>query len=90
MKIFQYMSYGIIPLVSNVGDLPYYVCQGKAGYIAKSDNIKSLENKFIQALLNSQQRYKKVSYIKNYGEKNFSWQMLTRNLEKVLINYEKN
>lgn len=42
MKVPQYMSQGVVPLVSRVGDLPNIVEEGRVGYIAEPDNKKSL------------------------------------------------
>jgi glycosyltransferase involved in cell wall biosynthesis len=38
MKVPQYMAKGVVPLVSNMGDLPWMVDDGHAGYIAEPDN----------------------------------------------------
>ncbi|MEK7643591.1 MAG: glycosyltransferase [Patescibacteria group bacterium] len=42
MKVPQYMSQGVVPLVSRVGDLPNIAEEGRVGYIAEPDNKKSL------------------------------------------------
>ncbi len=83
MKVFQYMQYGAVPLVSNVGDLPSYTFNGKAGYIAKHSNIKSLTETIIKAISNKSERKTKINFaIKNAGNK-YKWKVLATKVEKI-------
>lgn len=83
MKVFQYMQYGAVPLVSNVGDLPYYIDFGKGGYIAKHSNKDDLIKTIKIAVKHKKERVKKINYAKKYAKQTFSWRSLTTEVEKV-------
>lgn len=85
MKVFQYMQFGAVPLVSNVGDLPSYTFNGKAGYIAKHDNNKDLVQKIITILKNKEDKIEKIKYSQKNAAKKFSWRVLASELEKLYI-----
>lgn len=76
MKVFQYMQFGVIPLVSNVGDLPMYAFQGKAGYIVKSDNTKLLAEAINVAIEDKKSVTEKMQYAMKYARYKYSWSTL--------------
>ncbi len=83
MKVFQYMQLGIIPIVSNVGDLPEYVFNGKAGYIVGNNNIKELSNTLLSAINNDTAIKSKNLFCFTHAKDKYSWDTLTNNLEKI-------
>jgi glycosyltransferase involved in cell wall biosynthesis len=86
MKVFQYMQYGAIPLVSNVGDFPSYTFNGKAGYIAKHSDIKSLVETLNIALNTKNDNINKIKYSQHNAKNKFSWEILANKVEKLYIN----
>ncbi len=93
MKVPQYMSRGVVPLVSNVGDLASYVDFGRAGYICEPNNLKALENKIILALSDID-RIKKSGNANLFSLNNFNLDVLSKRFEdwiknKSEINYKK-
>ncbi len=80
MKVPQYMARGVVPLVSKVGDLPSYVDNGKVGYIANSDDLKSLESNMILAL-NDTERLKKAQGASQFSQTTFSWDILAQKFD---------
>jgi glycosyltransferase involved in cell wall biosynthesis len=83
MKVFQYMQFGSVPLVSNVGDLPQYTFQGKAGYIAEHSNMQSLITTMKEALVNEEEREKKVIYAINHAPVTYAWSVLAEKIEAI-------
>lgn len=86
MKVFQYMRLGAIPIVSNVGDLPSYVFNGKAGYVVKHSNLDLLTNVIKDALLNTNKREKMLRFALINSKKFYSWQVLGTKVEKIYKN----
>ncbi|HEX8965448.1 MAG TPA: glycosyltransferase [Patescibacteria group bacterium] len=82
MKVFQYMQFGAIPLVSNVGDFPLYVYQEKAGYIAKSNNIDALTETIQNTFENKTKRIEKLTFGIENTKKDYQWSILSDKLEK--------
>lgn len=83
MKVFQYLQLGIVPIVSNVGDLPEYIFNGKSGYIIKNNSIDELAN-IIQFAIDRE----KVTNNKNMfnlanSKKKYSWDTLATQIEKI-------
>lgn len=75
MKVMQYMARGVLPLVSNIGDLPMYVDNGNAGYIAKADSKEDLLITIEKALLD-EERIEKSVIAQNFSINNFDWDKL--------------
>jgi len=86
LKLFQYMAMGVVPIVSTVGDLPYYVDYGKIGYIAKKNDINDLTSILHKALQDNNGRPVKARIAKEYTKGKYSWDSLSLELEKM---YEK-
>ena len=81
MKVSQYMARGVVPLVSDVGDLPAIVDFGHAGYISKFDK-KSLKQTFLQALEDPERTAKSkkaMAFAKDY----FNWSTLTQDIQRM-------
>jgi glycosyltransferase involved in cell wall biosynthesis len=81
MKVFQYMQYGVVPLVSNVGDLPIYVFGGKAGYIAKHSSIVALAKKIADAVSDSKSRRGKIHFILENAKRKYQWPILVQKVD---------
>ncbi len=75
MKIPQYMARGVVPLVSNMGDLPKAVNNGRAGYIAEPGDLQSLETT-LQLALADPTRAKKAAHAREYSRETFGWDKL--------------
>lgn len=76
-KIFNYLSMGVVPIVNKVGDLPYYVENGKSGYIIEDDLAKTLT----EALQDKTDRTEKAHAGRRYLESNFLWNILAKKIE---------
>lgn len=83
MKVFQYMQYGAVPLVSDIGDLPLYVYNSKAGYIAKHSSIDSLVSTIEIALQNKKERLDKIRFALSHARKDYKWSILVKKVEIV-------
>lgn len=83
MKVFQYMQFGAVPIVSDIGDLPLYTFFGKAGYIAKNSNIESLTMNLKDALSDTKTRIAKIKYGLDHAKATYKWSVLTDKLEKL-------
>lgn len=83
MKVFQYMQYGAIPVVSDVGDLPSYVFHGRAGYVVRSGNNNLLTKEILKALSNIKIREEKLIFIQKKSTKIFAWSALAIKVEDV-------
>ena len=80
-KVFNYLSLGVVPLVNNVGDLAYYVEDGKSGYIVADDLATTL----IRAMSDKKERDQKIKAGQSYLKANFLWPTLAKKLEKLYI-----
>lgn len=88
MKVFQYMQFGAVPLVSDVGDLPLYAFDGKAGYIAKHSNIKSLIKTLVEIISNRGKKRGKIQFAIDNAKNKYKWSVLasrTEDLYKKII-----
>jgi polysaccharide biosynthesis protein PslH len=83
MKIPQYMSRGVIPFVSDIGDLPAAVDFGKAGYIAISENLEDLKQQLMFALKDDMSD-EKSRYAQVFSKKQSDWSILTDGFESFL------
>jgi len=81
MKISQYMSRGVVPLVSDVGDLPAMVDFGRVGYIAKANDLEALESVLLDAL-NDKDRPKKAAKAPLFSLEKYSWDTLANSLNQ--------
>jgi glycosyltransferase involved in cell wall biosynthesis len=87
MKVPQYMARGVVPLVSDVGDLPRYVDFGSSGYICKADDQVVLEQT-ITAALNDPNRLIKAENAANYSREVFSWDKLAKKFSDWILQDE--
>lgn len=72
---------GVVPLVSTVGDLPYYIHNGEAGYIAKSKNVSALTLALTDALTNDKKRLEKALLAQEFVKEHFTWDILAHKAE---------
>lgn len=84
MKVPQYMAKGVIPLVSEVGDLPWMVDNGRAGYIAKPDDPADLA-RVLQKAITDTSRLQKAAAAKKYAKRTFNWDTLAGGLDNWLV-----
>lgn len=84
MKVPQYMALGIVPLVSNVGDLPEYVKKGKAGYICTPDNPEELSKIIITALRDTKGRSSRAETATHWALESFDWKNLANDIDGFL------
>ena len=75
MKVSQYMARGVVPLVSDVGDLGVMVSWGEAGYVCKADDPKALLNGLLAALAD-RERMKKSERARMIAQNVFNWDIL--------------
>lgn len=85
MKVFDYMALGITPLVSDVGDLPYYVDKGNAGYVVPAGDFKVLIDTLVNALRGNNDRLARSRAAADRAITLFDWSVLTDKVEKVLV-----
>jgi len=81
MKVPQYMSRGVVPLVSDIGDMPAMVDFGRVGYIAKADNSQALETTLLNAL-EDPARPTKAEKARAFSLKKFSWDRLAHGFQQ--------
>ncbi len=79
MKVPQYMARGVVPLVSNIGDLSSYVDFGKTGYICEPDT-PSLKAILLEAL-QDKDRQKKSKEASISAANKFDWDKLAEKFE---------
>ena len=84
MKVPQYMALGVVPLVSDVGDLSEYVKYGKAGYICRPDDPVALAEKIITALLDKKGRLARAEVATNWALETFDWKNLANDVDGFL------
>lgn len=83
MKVPQYMARGVVPLVSNVGDLPEAVAHGKAGYVVAADDPDALEQALSKALADAD-RPKKAIRARRHARQTFDWAKLAKGVDEWL------
>jgi glycosyltransferase involved in cell wall biosynthesis len=83
MKVSQYMARGVVPLISDAGDLPWMVDGGAAGYIAEPDNTAAFAKVLLEALADPG-RPEKSKRARTYAEKQFQWDKLAIDVEVML------
>jgi glycosyltransferase involved in cell wall biosynthesis len=84
MKVPQYMARGVVPLVSDIGDLAVTVDHGEAGYIAQPDDLESLKNTILAALEDTD-RMKKSKYATLLVSKKINWNRLGRSFHDWVL-----
>ena len=80
MKVPQYMARGVVPLVSEVGDLPRTVGFGSGGYVCKPDDDEAFEATLREALKDTD-RIKKADMARSLASENLSWDAAARTFE---------
>lgn len=83
MKVPQYMSRGVVPIVSDIGDLPASVDFGKAGYIAKANDLSVLKE-VLAAALEDHGFQEKSENARVFSLEKYSWHILAGHLEQFL------
>lgn len=83
MKVPQYMARGVVPLVSDVGDLPATVDFGNAGYICTADNVEALKITLLHALEDGS-RLQKAEQAHSIAVKKLNWNFLASDLSRWL------
>jgi glycosyltransferase involved in cell wall biosynthesis len=88
MKMSQYMARGVVPFVSNVGDLPAMISFGKAGYVCEANNIPELEKTLLAAIEDPQRVTIKATEARELASMKFSWNKLADNFDRWLNKQE--
>lgn len=89
MKVFQYMAMSSVPIVSNVGDLPAYVQNGKLGCVVPADNPKELSKTIIELLENPSMRVKIAHNARLAAQDEYSWAVLGETIWKFIAKIDK-
>lgn len=84
MKVPQYMALGIVPVVSDVGDLAQYVQQGEAGYICKPGDSAALAHTMIDALQHDSLRLKKAKAASERAPAMYNWENLAQQVDTFI------
>lgn len=83
--ICEAMSCGLPVIGSNIGGIPDVIQDGKTGLISQINNPKDLKEK-IQGLLNNQDLKEKLSKnAEKFAKENYSWEVITDKIEKILM-----
>jgi glycogen(starch) synthase len=85
-KIFQYMALGLSLVVSNVGDLPLYVEDGKAGLVVPAGDSGALAGAITELITHSEKRQALAKRARTLAETEYSWSTLAGRLERFLEN----
>jgi glycosyltransferase involved in cell wall biosynthesis len=88
MKVPQYMSRGVVPIVSDIGDLASILDFGTAGYIAKADDTNDFKEVLLEAL-DDKNRLEKARRAREIALKEFNWDDLALNFYKWLVSNKK-
>jgi glycosyltransferase involved in cell wall biosynthesis len=88
LKVFLYMAFGTVPLVSRVGDLPIYVGGNNenqaVGEIVQADDINELSQTLVNLLLSPNKRQAFASKARARAEKTYAWDKLAVKLDNFL------
>lgn len=82
MKVFDYMALGVVPLVSDVGDLAGYAACGRVGYCVAADDQQALREGLLAALQDND-RLQRAYAAQQLAEQQYDWSVLTAHLETV-------
>ena len=83
MKVPQYMARGVVPLVSDVGDLRLTIENGAAGYFCRADDVALLKDVLLRAL-EDPKRFEKAQRARKYSEDALNWSHLAEDFERWL------
>jgi glycosyltransferase involved in cell wall biosynthesis len=84
MKVFQYMAMGMVPVVSDVGDLHSYVRDGKAGAVVMADSVTALADVCTTLLKDTARRRKLAGTAQELAKSDYSWRQLSAQLAAFL------
>lgn len=81
MKVPQYMARGVVPFVTNIGDLPTTVADGKAGYICSVGDSTSVRDTLLYALADTE-RMKKAQEARQIATTMLKWDILALTFDR--------
>lgn len=84
MKVPQYMARGVVPLVSDVGDLPIVVDRGRSGYICATSGASALSDCLMEAL-GDQGRMQKAGHARHFALEELNWNTLANGFIRWII-----
>jgi glycosyltransferase involved in cell wall biosynthesis len=84
MKVFQYMAMSTVPVVSDVGDLPSYVHDGRIGRVVLSDDPTSLADTLVTLLKDGKERMSIAQRARHAAETEYSWATRTQLLDEFM------
>lgn len=85
IKLLEYGACGKPIIATKVSETATLMQNGKFGYLAEPEDIKSYANCIINALQNGQLNEMTLAF-RNYVRKNFCWKTISENLEQILEN----
>lgn len=86
MKMPQYMSRGLVPIISDVGDLPAMVSFGEVGYICQANNLFDLKRNILIAIEDLQRLDLKSKMARSFAWEKFHWKNLAVDFDDWLKN----
>jgi glycosyltransferase involved in cell wall biosynthesis len=84
LKVFQYMSLGSVPVVSDVGDLKTYVANGNAGVAVAAGNTQALSAALIDLLQNNAKRTALATAAHKHVTAEYEWSKLAARFERFM------
>jgi glycosyltransferase involved in cell wall biosynthesis len=83
-KVFQYEALELACIVSNVGDLPLYVEDGKAGVIVEAGDTSGLSKALVTLLKDENKRKTIAKRGREIATTRYTWSSLATQLEELL------
>ena len=80
MKVFQYMAMSTVTVVSDVGELPNYLDNNRAGIVVEANNHHALGNAIIGLLRDQKGRSRRSLHARQLAETVYSWNYLGQRL----------
>ncbi len=89
IAVMEGMAHGVIPICTNVGDIPFHIKHGKTGYIIRDIDEKKIIKSFVSHIDNLiqnpslMQSISKNAYL--YAKQNFSYERFHNSYKKLLL-----
>lgn len=81
MKVSDFMAAGCPLLVTDVGDLGWFVQQWQIGYVAKADSTAVVQTT-LEAIAQPDQRHTSGQHARHIAETEFAWPVITSQLDQ--------
>lgn len=83
VKLFEYLAAGTTPIVSRVGDLPFYIGYGEAGVVVENKNVSQLTKAILQLLEDDEKRKIFSKKAQEYAVEKYDWNLLSLKVERI-------